>query len=171
MMSAGLLIARLLLGLGMAAHGAQKLFGSFGGYGIKGTGGFFEGLGFRPGSLFALAAGLAEFSGGLLTALGFLGPVGPALIILVLIVAMRTVHVGHGFFATSNGIEMPLAYSAGALALAFAGPGLYSLDAALGLEQLWTPRTAWITIGVAVLLALGNLAVRRHPAATPSPAT
>ncbi len=171
MASTGLLIARLLIGLGMAAHGAQKLFGWFGGYGIKGTGGFFEGLGFRPGPLFAAAAGLGELGGGMLTALGFLGPIGPALIIMVLVVAMRTVHVGHGFFVTSNGVELPLAYSAGALALAFAGPGLYSLDAALGLEPLWAPRTAWITIGVAILLALGNLAVRRRPAATSAPAT
>ncbi|HEY8370791.1 MAG TPA: DoxX family membrane protein, partial [Thermodesulfobacteriota bacterium] len=63
-MDAALLIARLILGLGLAAHGAQKLFGWFGGYGIKGTGGFMETLGFRPGALFAVAAGLGEVGGG-----------------------------------------------------------------------------------------------------------
>src|SRR5919109_3686243 len=96
--SAGLFVIRLVLGLAMAAHGAQKLFGWFGGHGLAGTGGFLEQqLGFRPGRLFALAAGLGEFGGGLLLALGFLGPVGPAIMIAVMIVAMRTVHVGHGF--------------------------------------------------------------------------
>src|SRR2546428_533738 len=83
----------------LAAHGAQKLFGWFGGYGLAGTGGFFAGLGFRPGVLFALAAGLGELGGGLLTAAGLFGPVGPALIILVMLVAILAVHWPHGFFA------------------------------------------------------------------------
>src|ERR1041384_2571298 len=82
---AGLLVARLALGLTLAAHGAQKLFGWFGGYGIAGTGGFFEQIGFRPGRLFAATAGLTELAGGLLVALGLLGPVGPALIVSVMI--------------------------------------------------------------------------------------
>src|SRR3981189_1818294 len=112
-MDAGLLIARLILGLAISAHGAQKLFGWFGGYGLNGTGGFFESIGFRPGRLFALAAGLAEFGGGVLTALGFLGPAGPALIILVMMVALLTVHLPHGFFAqskpgrTSRAVRLP----------------------------------------------------------------
>jgi uncharacterized membrane protein YphA (DoxX/SURF4 family) len=83
---AGLLIARLVLGLAICAHRAQKLFGWFGGYGPKGTGGFFESLGFRPGVFFAVAAG--ELVGGLLAALGFLGSISPALIILVMLVAV-----------------------------------------------------------------------------------
>src|SRR5437773_2448903 len=95
-MSAGFLIARLILGLALAAHGAQKLFGWFGGYGLAGTGGFFAGLGFRPGVLFALAAGLDEVGGGLLTAAGLFGPVGPVLIILVMLVAIRPAHGGVG---------------------------------------------------------------------------
>src|SRR5438132_5227391 len=95
----GFLLARLVFGLVMAAHGAQKLFGWFGGYGIAGTGGFFESLGFRQGRLCAFGAGLSEFAGGLLVALGFLGPIGPPLIILVMIVAALTVHWRHGLFA------------------------------------------------------------------------
>ena len=75
-----------LVGLGMAAHGAQKLFGWFGGHGLGGTGGFFEKLGFRPGRFFAFAAGAGEVGGGVLTAVGFGGPIGPALIVLVMIV-------------------------------------------------------------------------------------
>src|SRR5919202_2598079 len=94
----GLLIARLAVGLGIASHGAQKLFGWFGGYGLKGTGGFLESLGFRPGSLYAAAAGLGEFGGGLLIALGLFGPVGPALVIAVMTVASLTAHRGKGFF-------------------------------------------------------------------------
>src|SRR5207244_9444618 len=83
-MDAVLLIARLIIGLGLAAHGMQKLLGWFSGYGLKGTAGFFESIGFRPGVLFALAAGLGEVAGGLLTAAGLFGPIGPSLIITVM---------------------------------------------------------------------------------------
>lgn len=156
-----LLLARLIIGLGLAAHGAQKLFGWFGGYGLKGTGGFFEGLGFRPGSFFALGAGLGEFGGGLLTAIGLGGPVGPALIIMVMLVAIFTVHISHGFFVTSNGFELPLSYVGGSLVLAFAGPGVYSLDSLLNLGGAWTDSLRWIVIATAVVLAVLNLLIRR----------
>jgi putative oxidoreductase len=162
--SLGLLLARLVLGLLMAAHGAQKLFGWFGGHGLAGTGGFFESLGFRPGRAFALAAGLAEFGGGLLLALGLLGPVGPALVVSVMIVAALTVHRTHGLFAMTNGVEVPLLYGAGALALALTGPGAWSLDALLGLESLSTPGIAWTAVALGVLGGFANLLVRRAPA-------
>jgi putative oxidoreductase len=162
--SLGLLLARLVLGLLMAAHGAQKLFGWFGGHGLAGTGGFFESLGFRPGRTFALAAGLAEFGGGLLLALGLLGPVGPALVLSVMIVAALTVHRAHGLFAMTNGVEVPLLYGAGALALALTGPGAWSLDALLGLESLSTPGIAWTAVALGVLGGFANLLVRRAPA-------
>ena len=155
-----LLVARIVLGLGFAAHGAQKLFGWFDGYGIKGTGGFFEGLGFRPGAFFAIAAGLGEFMGGLLVALGLGGPVGPALAIVVMLVAILTVHIGHGFFVTKNGAELPLTYISGMLLLLFAGFGPYAIDAAIGL-QAWPESTSWIALGAAVLAALASALVRR----------
>src|ERR1700694_4931506 len=119
----GLFLIRVVFGLVFAGHGAQKLFGWFGGYGIAGTGGFLESMGFRPGRLLATAAALSEFGGGLLIALGFLGPVGPALVLAVMIVAAIGVHWQNGLFAMSNGIEVPLLYAAGATALALTGPG------------------------------------------------
>jgi putative oxidoreductase len=167
--SGGILVARLLLGLLMAAHGSQKLFGWFGGFGLTGTGGFFESLGFRPGRLFATAAGTTEFASGLLIAFGFLGPVGPALMLSVMIVAAISVHWPHGVFASSNGIEVPLLYGVGAIALALTGPGLFSLDRLLGLDTLWTPALALAALGVGIVAGIGNLVVRRHaptPAAT-----
>src|SRR6267378_3119946 len=106
-MDVGLLIARLILGFGISAHGAQKLFGWFGGHGLNGTGGFFESIGFRPGRMFALAAGLAEFGGGALTALGLLGPIGPALIILVLMEALPAVSLSDGLLSPRSGIRLP----------------------------------------------------------------
>jgi putative oxidoreductase len=165
-LSIGLLVLRLVVGLAMAAHGAQKLFGWFGGYGIAGTGGFFEGLGFRPGPLFALAAGLSELGGGLLLALGLLGPVGSALILSVMVVAAITVHWGKPFFASTNGIEVPLLYAAAAVGLALTGPGIYSFDYALGLGSLWSPAlTALVLLG-GVVGALANLVVGRRALVT-----
>ena len=164
-MDAGLVIARLVFGLVMAAHGAQKLFGWFGGFGIARTSGAFESLGFRPGRLLAVAAGLSEFGGGLLLALGLFGPVGPALVIAVMTVATISVHWKKGLFATSNGIELPLLYAACAAALALTGPGRYSLDVPLGLASVWTPRVSWSAIAIAIVVAIVNLILRRTPAA------
>jgi putative oxidoreductase len=160
-MDAGLGLARLVFGLLIAGHGAQKLFGWLGGYGLAGTGGFFEGLGFKPGKLFAGAAGASEFLGGLLLALGLLGPIGPALIVAVMIVAIVTVHWGHGIFAATNGIEVPLMYATVAISLALTGFGAYSLDASLNLARFWTPAVTGIVLGAAVLGAFANLALRR----------
>jgi putative oxidoreductase len=160
-MHEGLLIARLVFGLVMAGHGAQKLFGWFGGYGIAGTGGFFESLGYQPGRLFAAAAGFSEFAGGLLLALGLFGPIGSALVIGVMTVAALTVHWQNGLFAMSNGVELPLLYAAAAVALALTGPGSYSLDALLGLSSMWTPTLAWTAIIAGLVGGLANLVVRR----------
>jgi putative oxidoreductase len=157
----GLLIARLVIGLLMAGHGTQKLFGWFGGHGLAGVSGFMEQLGFRPGRPFALAAALGETVSGLLIALGFLGPVGPAILISVMIVAAVTVHWRNGVFVTSNGIEVPLLYATVAVALALIGPGSFSLDALLGLTALWTPALTWIVLAVGVIGGITNLAVRR----------
>jgi len=165
-LSIGLLLARVVFGTVMAAHGAQKLLGWFGGYGLNKTGEFFVQLGFQRGRFFAAAASLVEIVGGLLIALGFLGPIGPALIISDMLVAMITVHWEHGLFASDNGIELPLLYMTAALGLVLTGYGRYSVDAWLGIANLWTPTVTWIAVGVGVLGGLGNVAIRRRPTTT-----
>src|ERR1051325_27357 len=162
----GLLIVRIGFGLIFAAHGAQKLFGWFGGPGIAGTSGWLEGSGYRPARVFAAMLGLTEFSAGLLLALGLLGPVGPALIIAVMIVAMVTVHWKNGFFVGTNGIEHPLMFAVAAIGLALIGPGHYSFDYALGWQRWETPGLTWVALAIGVIGGLLNLVVRR-PAPKP----
>jgi len=164
-LSAGLLVVRLVVGLLMAAHGSQKLLGWFGGYGIAGTGTYFESIGFRPGRLFATVAAATEVVSGLLVALGLLGPVGPALMLSVMIVAVVTVHWKNGLFAASNGIELALFYGTVAAGLALIGFGRYSLDALLGLTSLYTPTWALVALTVGILGGVGNLLARRPVAA------
>ena len=155
----------------MAAHGSQKLFGWFGGRGLAGTGGFFEMLGFRPGRAFAFAAGATELASGILTAIGFLGPVGPALMISVMIVAALSVHWKNGFFAASNGIEITVLFGVAALALAFTGFGRFSLDAIVGLDALITPTESVAAVLLGVAGAIVNLSLRRQHATAPTPAS
>jgi putative oxidoreductase len=164
-LSLGLLLVRVVIGLIMAAHGAQKLLGWFGGYGLRGTGEFFVQLGFQPGPAFAAAASISEIVSGLLVAFGFLGPIGPALIISVMIVAAMTVHWDHGLFASNNGIELPLLYGIAALGLALTGFGLYSLDNLLGIAGHLPLAYTWIALTVGIVGGFANLALRRRPAA------
>ena len=167
-MSVGLLILRLVVGLTLAAHGAQKLFGWFGGYGLKGTGQFLEQLGFRPGRLQAALAGLSELGGGLLLVAGFLTPAGAAAAVAVMLVAVVAVHGRNGFFIQNSGYEYALALGGAALALAFTGPGALSLDSALGLRL---SGAAW---GAAALVAglvggATTIVTRRAPQPAPVP--
>jgi putative oxidoreductase len=165
-LSIGLLLVRIVIGLIMAAHGAQKLLGWFGGYGLRGTGQFFEQIGFQPGPAFAAAASISEIVSGLLVALGFLGPIGPALMISVMIVAAMTVHWEHGLFAANNGIELPLLYGITAFGLALTGFGQYSLDNWLGIAGRLPVTDTWIALAVGIVGGFGNLALRRRPATT-----
>ncbi len=160
-MDTALAIARLIIGLGIFAHGAQKLFGWYGGYGIKGTGGFMETLGFRPGTVFATLSGLGEAGGGILTLLGLLNPIGPALIVMVMITAIGSVHITKGFFTSNGGWELNAMYIAGAVLIALVGPGAYSVDSAAGITFLAGSQIAWIALGTAVVIALLNLTMRR----------
>jgi putative oxidoreductase len=163
----GLFLIRVVFGLVFAAHGAQKLFGWFGGYGLAGTGGWMESMGFRPGKTFATAAGLGEFGGGLLFTLGFLGAVGPALMLSVMLVASITVHRKNGLFTTNNGIELPLLYATAAIGVALIGPGRYSLDQMLGDYRLLTPGVTWIILALGFIGGFANLAMRRPTPASP----
>jgi putative oxidoreductase len=153
-MELGLLLLRLVVGLGFAAHGAQKLFGAFGGHGIAGTAGFFEQIGLRPGRPHAWAAGGAELVGGLLIALGLLTPVAAAALIGVMTAAILSVHLRNGFFVTSNGYEYNLVLGAAVFALAGVGAGEWSLDHALGIDLAGTG-WALAALGAGVLGGLG----------------
>lgn len=128
-MNAGILIIRLVIGLLFMGHGAQKLFGWFGGHGLKGTGGFFESIGIKPGYQMALLAGLAEFIGGVLFALGLFTPLAAVLIVGTMVVAIVKVHGSNGFWATQNGYEYNLVLLAVAVGVALIGAGSYSIDA------------------------------------------
>ena len=116
--------------------------------------------------MFATASGLAELAGGLLLALGFLGPVGPALLLSVMFVAAMTVHRKNGFFVATNGLEHPLIMATAAVGIGLTGPGRCSLDAVLGNYGLLTPTATWLILAIGLLGGIANLAVRR-PAAAP----
>jgi putative oxidoreductase len=152
-MNLGLLILRLVVGAFFAGHGAQKLFGSFGGHGPEGTAGFFETLGMRPGKRHAYAAGAAELGGGVLLILGFLTPFAAAAITAVMTVAIITVHAKNGPWSTDGGYEYNAVIMAAVFALAGAGAGAYSIDHGIG----WgIDGTAW-AIGELVVGVLGGL--------------
>lgn len=121
------LVLRVPLGIVLAAHGAQKLFGWFGGYGLEGTAGWMESVGFAPGYLMALLAGSAEFFGGILLAMGLLTRPAAAVAAFTMAMAM-TVHVGNGLFVSNNGYEFALMLFAASVALVFSGAGSWSVD-------------------------------------------
>jgi putative oxidoreductase len=157
--SLGLLLTRVVIGPLMTAHGAQKLFGWFGGPGLHTTGTFMSQLGFRPGRTLAAVASITEIASGILVAIGFLGPVGPALMLSVMIVAAVTVHWKNGLFAAQNGIELPLLYVAAAVGFAMTGFGQYSVDAWLGIA-VGLPATG-LVLAAGVGGAIANLTLRR----------
>lgn len=149
MRDAALLLLRGVTGGLIAGHGAQKLFGSFRGPGIEGTAGMMESMGMKPGKPWAALAGLSEFGGGALTALGLLNPLGPLGVIGAMAVASGKVHGVSPIWAQEGGAELPVTNSAVAFALAISGPGRYSLDRAFGIRA---PR--WIVVLSFVLGAL-----------------
>ncbi|MHA5049703.1 DoxX family protein [Streptomyces sp. SD15] len=124
----GLLLLRLTFGLLMAAHGAQKLFGIFGGAGLSATADGFEALGYHPATLFAVIGGASEFLGGLGLALGLFTPLAAAAVIGVMINAMVTVTAEHGLWASDGGVEYNVSIAVAALTIAATGPGQLALD-------------------------------------------
>ncbi len=129
-MDTGLLIVRAVIGVLLVGHGAQKLFGWFGGYGLTGTGDYLAGLGYRPGLLFAILAGLGEAGGGALLALGLATPLAAAAVVATMI-NVYSGHAGKGLWNSNGGWELPMVLATVAAALGFTGAGSTSLDAAL----------------------------------------
>jgi putative oxidoreductase len=170
-----LLVLRIGAGLLFAGHGAQKLFGWFGGNGLKGTGGFFEqNLGLSPGRAHAGAAGFNEFAGGLLLAFGLFTPLAAALIIATMTAAVLTVHAKNGPWVTDNGWELNALYGLIAFAAAGIGAGTISLDNALGLD---VAGIGWaigaLVVGVAggfAAVLTGRANTRRSAGGTGTPA-
>jgi putative oxidoreductase len=161
-MDGGLLLVRVVLGAIMAAHGAQKLFGWFGGPGLAGTGAFLGSMGFKPARVHAGVVGLAEFGGGALLAMGLLTPLGAAAVAGVMLVAIATVHWSNGFFNPSGGYEFNLLITASAIALAMTGPGEISIDHLAG----WTlagPGWGLAALVLAAVAAGSVLAIRKPP--------
>src|SRR6202171_4227812 len=156
----GLLALRVGVGGALVAHGAQKLFGSFGGAGLERTGATFDRLGFRPGKLNAVAAGLGEAGGGALLALGLGTPAASAAVAGTMIVASST-HVEKGFFNSKGGFEYPAVLGGSADALAPTGPGALSVDHLLGhrLNRSWMRNLA---LAAAALAGLAVVARRRR---------
>ena len=170
-MDLGLLVLHVLVGLLLFGHGAQKLWGWFGGRGVEGAGAFMETLGLRPGKLNAMVAGLGEVVGGGLIALGLLTPLGSALVTAVMVTAVITAHWRNGLWAQNGGFEFPLTNIAIVFALAAVGAGDISLDAALDLDVAgagWALAAlgAGLVGGVGAVLA-GRIASRDGEKATP----
>ena len=126
------LVLRIAAGVIFAAHGAQKLFGLFGGYGLEGTGQWMESIGLAPGYLMALLAGSAEFFGGLAFLLGLLVRPSALVLAVTMAVAIATVHLEKGLFMANDGYEFGLALLAISVALVLSGGGRLSLDRAMG---------------------------------------
>ncbi|MEV0123561.1 DoxX family membrane protein [Streptomyces sp. NPDC050703] len=159
----GLLLLRAGTGGVLAAHGAQKLFGWFGGHGLEGTGAFFESIGYAPGKRNALVAGLAEAGGGALLALGLATPAAGSAAAGAMAGA-AAVHAPSGFFSQGGGYEYPAFLGLASAALAVTGPGRYSVDHAVGhsLNRAWMvpAALAGTAVGVLVTLAARNKNVR-----------
>lgn len=127
--SIGLLLIRLVLGLTFAAHGTQKLFGWFGGYGLEGMTGYFESIGLKPGRTMAVLAGVGEILSGLFFAAGFLTPLAALAVVVIMLVAIAKVTGQNGYWITANGTEYSVAIIVVAVGLALTGPGAYAVDA------------------------------------------
>ncbi|ATF10883.1 DoxX family protein [Brevibacillus sp. HB1.2] len=127
MLDTGLLLIRLVIGLTFAGHGAQKLFGWFGGYGLKGTGGWLESIGVKPGVAMAFVAGFSELIGGLMFAAGVGIWASSILLAFTMLVAILKVHGQNGYWVTQNGFEYNLTLIAVVIGVALIGPGAYVL--------------------------------------------
>jgi putative oxidoreductase len=163
----GLTILRVFVGMLIAGHGAQKLFGLFGGPGLSGTTGMMGSLGLKSARAWALLAATGEFFGGVLLTLGLLNPAGALLIAGAMLMAIFKVHWPNGQWVTEGGYEYPLTMLVVVLVLGYFGPGRYALDGTLDIA-LPMPLVFWAgLVGVLVVTAVGVLSGRKsgEPAA------
>jgi putative oxidoreductase len=163
-MAAGLLILRVVVGALLVGHGTQKLFGWFGGHGVRVTGSFFELLGYRPGVLFALIAGLTEAGGGMMLAGGLLTPLAGAAVVGVMLNAAWSVR-GRGPWVINGGWEYTGVLATVGAAIALTGPGSVSADHALGFD--WSTATGIGGVAIGVFAAIVTLVVRQPIPAQP----
>ena len=163
----GLLILRVIAGLTLAAHGAQKLFGWFGGSGFAGTMQMQQRLGFKPAIFWSYLVILGEFGGGLSVAFGFLTPLGAAGMFAVMFMAVAKSHWKNGFWSSKRGIEYPLLLLTIGVATGLIGPGSYSLDALFGIVLPETLLFCVLAI-VALLVDITGLIISRQSAVAPA---
>lgn len=162
MISLGLLVLRLIVGGILFAHGAQKLFGWWGGPGMQGWTGAMTRMRVRPATPWAWMSALAEFAGGIGLALGFLDPLPSFAIAGSMLVAILLVHLPKGFFTSKGGYEFNLSLLAAVAAVALAGPGAYSLDAVFGIR--FPEPVTLIVMTVLTILGVGAAVLTRSPA-------
>lgn len=168
MHDAALLLARGVVGSSIAAHGAQKLFGWFGGPGIESASKMFEGLGFQPPDVVARFASISEVTAGALIATGTGGPIGPIMLVATMAVATGSVHLRKGYFAQNQGFELNAMYAVSALLLAVDGYGGYSVDELTGMRaKTQHPIFGWLAVSAGIAAALAILARRELPVAEP----
>ena len=169
-MNLALLVLRVVVGALFVGHGAQKLFGSFGGHGPDGTGAFFESTGMTRGRELAILAGASELIGGLLFAFGLVTPLAAALLSAVMLTAIWQVHRRNGLWITENGFEYNLVMLAVLFAVTAAGAGRWSLDHVLGLDLAgagWAlAQLAAAIVGTGLVLGVGRLSHRHDRTAT-----
>jgi putative oxidoreductase len=165
-MDAGLLLLRVVVGAALVGHGTQKLFGWFGGHGRVVSGAFFEALGYRPGVLFAVVAGLSEAGGGTLLAVGLLTPLAGAAVIGVMLNAASSLRA-RGPWVINGGWEYTVVLATVGAAVSLTGPGSLSADHALGLDWSTAAGVGGIVLGVGT--AAATLLLRRRLQLTESP--
>jgi putative oxidoreductase len=159
-LSLGLFLIRLVVGLTLAAHGSQKLFGWFGGNGYAKTSGWLEAQGLRPGRFWALVGGLGEFAGGILFAIGLLTPLAAIALAASMLMAVLKFHWSSGFWNAQHGYEYPLILLVASLAVGLIGAGSFAIDALIGFS---IPTAAFLVLLViAVLFDVVGIAISRQ---------
>jgi putative oxidoreductase len=159
-LSFGLLIIRVVAGLTLAAHGAQKLFGWFGGPGFAGTIAMQQKMGFKPPLLWAVLVIMGDVCGGLSIALGFFTPLCAERMLGAMLMAIVKVHWSKGFFSTKGGFEFPLALLAIAIGVGLAGPGRYALDSLFGIVLPSPLLFGLLAVGALIVDVVGLLISR-----------